>query len=182
MFMTAAICEQRRLGRKAFHGTGHLREACVLACDRRNRHATSSFTKARASSKAMGFGQGRGGGLRSGFLAWHRFSLRSGMEATRVAVACGRKDDGPAAGYAVSVNNVYSDTASFEQDYRRERRWPRQRSGRSTTATKASRPARRISVGVHKIRFGDLEVAASNFRIRRAAERKLPCRFVLACR
>jgi flavin-dependent dehydrogenase len=53
------------------------------------------------------------------------FSLRSGMEAARVAVAWAEKDDGPAAGYTVSVNNIYSDYRKrLNRIYRRERRWP----------------------------------------------------------
>jgi flavin-dependent dehydrogenase len=53
------------------------------------------------------------------------FSLRSGMEAARVAVAALEDDTAPAAGYAASVVRIYSDySARLRRIYQLERRWP----------------------------------------------------------
>ncbi len=55
------------------------------------------------------------------------FSLRSGMEAARVAVAAieGGEDAVPAAAYAASVARIYADyRARLRGIYRLERRWP----------------------------------------------------------
>jgi flavin-dependent dehydrogenase len=53
------------------------------------------------------------------------FSLRSGMEAARVAAAAAEGDDGPAAAYAASVNRIYQDyRARHHGIYLQERRWP----------------------------------------------------------
>ncbi len=52
------------------------------------------------------------------------FSLRSGMEAARVAVATAEQDDGPAAAYAASINRIYVDyRARLRTIYQREGRW-----------------------------------------------------------
>ncbi len=53
------------------------------------------------------------------------FSLRSGMEAARVAAAAAEGDDGPAAAYAASVTRIYEDYRSRHHGiYQQERRWP----------------------------------------------------------
>lgn len=53
------------------------------------------------------------------------FSLRSGMEAARVAVAAAEGDDAPAAAYTASVARIYDDYRSrWHGIYRQERRWP----------------------------------------------------------
>jgi flavin-dependent dehydrogenase len=54
------------------------------------------------------------------------FSLRSGMEAARVAAAAAEGDDGStAAAYAASVTRIYQDyRARHHAIYLRERRWP----------------------------------------------------------
>jgi flavin-dependent dehydrogenase len=53
------------------------------------------------------------------------FSLRSGMEAARVAAAATEQDAGPAAAYAVSVARIYEGYRSrFRGIYQQERRWP----------------------------------------------------------
>lgn len=53
------------------------------------------------------------------------FSLRSGMEAARVAAAAIGQDDAPAAAYAASMSRIYADYRARLRDiYRRERRWP----------------------------------------------------------
>lgn len=53
------------------------------------------------------------------------FSLRSGMEAARVAAACAEGDDEPAAAYAASVTRIYEDYRSRHRAiYLQERRWP----------------------------------------------------------
>jgi len=52
------------------------------------------------------------------------FSLRSGMEAARVAAAAAEGDDGPAAAYAESVSRIYADYRSRHHGiYLQERRW-----------------------------------------------------------
>ncbi|HET7230802.1 MAG TPA: tryptophan 7-halogenase [Longimicrobium sp.] len=53
------------------------------------------------------------------------FSLRSGMEAARVAAAAAEGDDEPAAAYAESVTRIYQDYRSRHHGiYLQERRWP----------------------------------------------------------
>jgi flavin-dependent dehydrogenase len=53
------------------------------------------------------------------------FSLRSGMEAARVAAAAIDQDARPAAAYAASVARIYADYRSrFRSIYQQERRWP----------------------------------------------------------
>lgn len=53
------------------------------------------------------------------------FSLRSGMEAARIAVAAAEDDDGPAAGYAASVQSICANyRARLRRIYLAERRWP----------------------------------------------------------
>lgn len=53
------------------------------------------------------------------------FSLRSGMEAARVAVAAAEGDDGAAAAYAAGVTRIYEDyRARYHGIYLQERRWP----------------------------------------------------------
>jgi flavin-dependent dehydrogenase len=53
------------------------------------------------------------------------FSLRSGTEAARVAVAAAEKDDGLAAAYAASINGIYADyRRRLRRIYWAERRWP----------------------------------------------------------
>lgn len=53
------------------------------------------------------------------------FSLRSGMEAARVAVASIEDDAAPATGYATSVARIYADyRARLRGIYELERRWP----------------------------------------------------------
>jgi flavin-dependent dehydrogenase len=53
------------------------------------------------------------------------FSLRSGMEAARVAAAAAEQDRRPAAAYAASVARIYADYRSrFRAIYQQERRWP----------------------------------------------------------
>jgi len=53
------------------------------------------------------------------------FSLRSGMEAARVAVASIEDDAAPATGYAASVVRIYADyRARLRSIYELERRWP----------------------------------------------------------
>ncbi len=52
------------------------------------------------------------------------FSLRSGMEAARVAAAAVERDDGPAAAYVASVTRIYQEYRSRKRDiYMQERRW-----------------------------------------------------------
>jgi flavin-dependent dehydrogenase len=52
------------------------------------------------------------------------FSLRSGMEAARVAVAASEHDVGPGAAYATSVERIYADYRSRHRAvYALERRW-----------------------------------------------------------
>lgn len=52
------------------------------------------------------------------------FSLRSGMEAARVAAAAAEGDDAPAAAYAGSVARIYADyRARYHALYLQERRW-----------------------------------------------------------
>jgi flavin-dependent dehydrogenase len=52
------------------------------------------------------------------------FSLRSGMEAARVAAAAAEGDDGLAAAYAESVSRIYADYRSRQHGiYLQERRW-----------------------------------------------------------
>jgi flavin-dependent dehydrogenase len=53
------------------------------------------------------------------------FSLRSGMEAARVAVAAAEGDDEAAAAYAAGVTRIYEDyRARHHGIYLQERRWP----------------------------------------------------------
>ena len=53
------------------------------------------------------------------------FSLRSGMEAARVAVAASEKDDAAAAVYDASVSSIYADyLRRLRKIYWREHRWP----------------------------------------------------------
>jgi flavin-dependent dehydrogenase len=53
------------------------------------------------------------------------FSLRSGMQAARVAAAAAEGDAAPAAAYAASVARIYADYRSRHQRiYQQERRWP----------------------------------------------------------
>lgn len=54
------------------------------------------------------------------------FSLRSGMEAARVAVATAERDEVPAASYAASIARIYTDyQRRLRIIYERERRWAR---------------------------------------------------------
>ena len=53
------------------------------------------------------------------------FSLRSGMEAARVAAAATEEDAGPAAAYAASITRIYEDYRSrLHGIYSQEQRWP----------------------------------------------------------
>ena len=53
------------------------------------------------------------------------FSLRSGMEAARVAAAAIERDEGPAAAYTASIAHIYADYRTrLRRIYQGERRWP----------------------------------------------------------
>ena len=53
------------------------------------------------------------------------FSLRSGMEAARVAAAAIERDEGPAAAYTASIAHIYADYRTrLRRIYQVERRWP----------------------------------------------------------
>jgi flavin-dependent dehydrogenase len=53
------------------------------------------------------------------------FSLRSGMEAARVAAAAAERDDGPAAAYVASIAQIYRNYRTRLRDiYQQEGRWP----------------------------------------------------------